>query len=118
MNVRKAKSYGYGNIQIQIQKAVEVNLKKAYDLSELNLNPYEPVNQDAMEKAYKTQLEEFLKNDPEGKEVEEFKEFFAMKDPARMPDPAEIKYMNINADDYKRRTGMLPKVMELVKKNS
>ena len=41
-----------------------------------------------------------------------------MKDPARMPDPAEIKYMNINADDYKRRTGMLPKVMELVKKNS
>ena len=118
MNVGKAKSYGYGNIQIQIQKAVEVNLKKAYDLSELNLNPYEPVNQDAMEKAYKTQLEEFLKNDPEGKEVEEFKEFFAMKDPARMPDSAEIKYMNINADDYKRRTGMLPKVMELVKKNS
>ena len=43
MNVGKAKSYGYGNIQLQIQKAVEVNLQKAYDLSELNLDPYEPV---------------------------------------------------------------------------
>ena len=119
MNVGKAKSYGYGNIQLQIQKALEVNLQKAYDLSELNLDPYEPVDQDAMEKTYKTQLKEFLKDNLKGKEVEEFnpiKEFFAMKDPERMPDPTKIHYMDINSGDYQSRTGMLPKVMQLVKK--
>lgn len=119
MNVGKAKSYGYGNIQLQMQKAEEVNLQKAYDLSELNLDPYEPIDQDAMEKAYKTQLKEFLKDVLKGKEVEEFnpiKEFFAMKDPERMPDPSQIRYMDINAKEYQSRKDPLKKVMELAKK--
>lgn len=102
-----------------MQKAEEVNLQKAYDLSELNLDPYEPIDQDAMEKAYKTQLKEFLKDVLKGKEVEEFnpiKEFFAMKDPERMPDPSQIRYMDINAKEYQSRKDPLKKVMELAKK--
>ena len=115
MNIGKAKPYGYGNIKLDVTEIKEVNMKKAYDLNQLTLDPFEPVDGDALITIYKNKMKEFLG----GKKVEEqncIKEFFAIKDTERMPDESQIRYMEINKKEYQNRTATLDRILRVVKK--
>lgn len=115
MNIGKAKPYGYGNIKLDVTEIKEVNMKKAYDLNQLTLDPFEPVDGDALIAIYKNKMKKFLG----GKKVEEqncIKEFFAIKDPERMPDESQIRYMEIGKKEYQSRTANLDRILRVTKK--
>lgn len=115
MNIGKAKPYGYGNIKLDVTEIKEVNMKKAYDLNQLTLDPFEPVDGDALIAIYKNKMKEFLG----GKKVEEqncIKEFFAIKDPEKMPDESQIRYMEIGKKEYQSRTANLDRILRVAKK--
>lgn len=108
MNIGKAKAYGYGKIDLNINRAARFDLKKAYDLGSLDLDPWGPLDVSALIDNYKT-LE---KADQKEKSI---KTLLKMKDPNAKPDDDETRYMSIDAREYQNRTDPLPGALELIK---
>ena len=120
MNVGKAKSYGYGQIQVHILEAKEIDLKKAYGTADLSLDPFRPIKVEETVKFYKDTVNAILGSGSID-DMPHIREFFAMKDSALIPDNERTRYMTL--DDYKeqmqkRNQIMLPSVAEVVKKES
>lgn len=113
MNVGKAKPYGYGSISMKLTSVKTLNKRKAYSLDDLELAPFEDVNVTELIQTYKNKMKEFLR----GREIDKLtsiKEFFAMKDYTRKPEPQKIQYMSIDDKDYQNRKIPLPSVMDIV----
>lgn len=108
MNVGKAKAYGYGAVKINIVYAKEIDLKKAYSLTKLCLDPYTDIEIDKKINAYKSIINQTL----EGKNIDNHlsvKTLLAMKDSKKIL--PKTGYMSL--DDYKSKN-KLPKVQDLV----
>lgn len=113
MNIGKAKSFGYGAIKVTLGKVRILNWEKAYSLDALSMDPWnEGVDVDKYIESFKS----YLYSDAAGvyKEPPHIKDFFAMKDSTRIPNPADIRFMNIDAGEYRNRKA-LPTVQETTK---
>jgi CRISPR-associated protein (TIGR03986 family) len=113
MNIGKAKSFGYGAIKVTLGKVRILNWEKAYSLDALSMDPWnEGVDVDKYIESFKS----YLYSDAAGvyKEPPHIKDFFAMKDSTRIPNPADIRFMNIDAGEYRNRKA-LPTVQETIK---
>ncbi len=94
MNVGKAKSYGYGQIRLDILEAREMELSRAYGTDTLALEPFRPVEVEDSIRFYKDTVNAFL-GTRRVDEMPHIKEFFAMKDASMIPDNADIRYMDL-----------------------
>lgn len=97
MNVGKAKPYGYGQIQVDILEAREMERNLAYKSDVLSLDPFRPVEVENSIRFYKDTVNAFL-GTRSIDEMPHIKEFFAMKDAAMIPDNAETRYMKLKTD--------------------
>ena len=117
MNIGKGKAYGFGRIKLDIKKVRVFEPEKAYNLSGLSMDPFkdlEKVEYDEMISEYKHELAEKLKVD-NVMSLPAISAFIKMKDADHMPDPARIRYMNINNKEYQNRRP-LQTVDEVLKK--
>ncbi len=110
MNLGKAKAYGCGAVKINIISAKNVDIEKAYSLTEFHLNPYKDIEVDEMIDIYKTSMNKELK-EQKIDNLLSIKSFFAMKNAEKILDESKTVYMSL--DDYKRKN-VLPKVKDLV----
>lgn len=113
MNMGKAKSFGYGAIKLTLGKVRVLKWDEAYSVDALSVSPWDEnvdVNQ------YIEDFKCYLYHDASGayKESPHVKDFFAMKDSKRMPKPAEIRFMSIDAREYQNRKA-LPTVQDMMK---
>lgn len=119
MNIGKAKPYGYGRIAVNLESVKRLDKKKAYSLEQLELNPYEELNQSAVDsliQAYKDHINQYLEKH-KMKKIEELafiQDFFSMKNNERKPDAGKIRYMSIDRDEYQSRSKALPNVKEMI----
>lgn len=110
MNLGKAKAYGYGAVKINIISAKNMDIEKAYSLTEFYLNPYKDIEIDEMINTYKNSINKTLKE----QKIDDFlsvKTLLAMKDAEKILDISKTKYMSL--DEYKQKN-ILPKVTDLV----
>ena len=118
MNVGKAKAFGYGNITVTLDEIRLYDLKKAYSLDELCLNPWEKnsVDVNMLIERYKEKLADFLhvKNVTDNKTINTF---LSMKDGTKLPDAKDIRFMDINAREYQNRKP-LATAMEVLRKQN
>ena len=104
-NIGKAKAMGYGNISLSDIKLKCFNLEKANSLDHLELDPL--VGSDVKEvderiDEYKAFMATQMGVDDVMK-LESIATFFKMKDDSKKPDPAKIRFMNINDREYQNR---------------
>lgn len=117
LNVGKAKSYGYGNISLEIKEVKKINLSKAYaDGETLDLNPFENVDVEKTIQQYKDSISQEI-----GKRIDEIphiKDFFTMKDSTCIPNSKTIRYMELEEYTQRKRTRNkpLPTIRQVVKK--
>lgn len=116
MNVGKAKAYGYGNVVVSLGEIKLFNHKKAYELDDLCMDPWDrnSVDIDKQIALYKKKLAAFLHVD-NVMDNETINTFFSMKDSTNMPDRKDIRFMDINASEYQNRRP-LPSAEEVLKK--
>ena len=90
-----------------------MNWEKAYSLDALSMDPW---NEGVDVDKYIASFKSYLYSDAAGvyKEPPHIKDFFAMKDSTRIPNPADIRFMNIDAGEYRNRKA-LPTVQETIK---
>ena len=121
MNIGKAKSYGYGNISLNITDVKVVDYEKAYKAdSLLDMDPFAKVDVDNTIVAYKSKINQFVAKEYKGKSIDELpliKEFFMMKDSNNLPDRDKIKYMSIDRREYQNRQKPLQTVAQVIKKD-
>lgn len=121
MNIGKAKSYGYGNISLNITDVKVVDYEKAYKTdSLLDMDPFAKVDVDNTIAAYKSKINQFVAKEYKGKSIDELpliKEFFMMKDSNNLPDRDKIKYMSIDRREYQNRQKPLQTVAQVIKKD-
>lgn len=116
MNVGKAKSYGYGQIQVDILEAREIDLSRAYGTEALALEPFRPVEVEDSIRFYKDTVNAFL-GTRRIDEMPHIKEFFAMKDAAMIPDNADTMYMDLKQYQEQMRYKLpLKPVLQVAKK--
>ena len=118
MNMGKAKSFGYGAIKLTIGKVKFLNWEKAYALDSVSMSPWtEEVDVDK----YIEDFKRYIYYDASGayKEAPHVRDFFAMKDASRMPDPSKIRFMKIS-DEHKKNEyqsrNALPTVQDMMNK--
>lgn len=114
MNMGKAKSFGYGAIKLTLGKVRVLRWEEAYSLAALSVSPWnEDVDVDKLIEDFKL----YLYHDASGayKAAPHVRDFFAMKDSKWMPKPADIRFMSIDAGEYRNRKA-LPTVQEMMKK--
>lgn len=113
MNIGKAKSYGYGAIKLTLGKIRILNWENAYSLDALSMAPWDD---DVDVDKYVEDFKRALYSDTDGRyrEPPHIKDFFAMKDSSRMPNPADIRFMSIDAGEYRNRKA-LPTVQDMMK---
>lgn len=119
MNVGKAKSFGYGNISIDILEAQNMNMERAYNMQGfLDLEPFEKTNVAEMIKHYKDTAEKFL-NGRKIDNLPHIQDFFKMKDSKVIPKSDKIRYMEIGKKEYQsriNRKAVLPSIDETIGK--
>lgn len=120
-NLGKAKAYGYGRIQIDIQDLKLLDLEKMYDSLTLDFSPYKDSSApdhtpsasiseavDQWIQLYKKQISQKLGS---GKDIMEepcIKQFLLMKDSSKFLNKKQIRYMNVDNKDYQNRKERLP----------
>lgn len=124
LNIGKAKSYGYGRISISEPVVSLYDFKKmyVYDKNKSNvLLSGKDIWKDGFRAAdyinlYKTELKNRLGIESE-QDIEKqpgIKEFLTMKNVCSLPDPDNIRYMEINKKEYQNRTQALPTVEDVL----
>ena len=104
-NIGKAKALGYGNISISSIGLRSFDLKKAYSLEGLELNPWNDFNKNEVDELineYKAFMAAQMGVDDVMK-LESIETFFKMKDDSRKPAPEMIRFMDINKKEYQNR---------------
>lgn len=116
MNIGKAKSYGYGNISVNITEAKKIDMKQAYLSTDiLNMLPFTKLNTDEMILFYKKFIAEKLQLENVEKSPR-IESFFAMKDAENIPLEKDIRYMSIDRKEYQNRKQALPEIKDIVRK--
>lgn len=118
MNMGKAKSFGYGAIKLTIGKVKFLNWEKAYALDSVSMSPWtEEVDVDKYIEDFKRYM--YYDASDAYKEAPHVRDFFAMKDASRMPDPSKIRFMKIS-DEHKKNEyqsrNALPTVQDMMNK--
>lgn len=114
MNIGKAKSFGYGNITMNITSVKKLDKDKAYALDDLEFDPFTDVDIKETIEIYKTHINRHL-NGVQIENLPAIRDFFLMKNPGVMPDEKAIQYMNIDHRDYQNRTQPLKSVQETIR---
>lgn len=116
MNIGKAKSYGYGNISVNIIEAKKIDMKQAYlSTDTLNILPFARLDIDELIHFYKKFIAEKLQLEKAEKSPR-IESFFAMKDAENMPLEKNIRYMSIDGKEYQNRKQALPEIKDIVRK--
>ena len=126
MNIGKAKAFGYGIIQLQVDGVKVLDPQKAYDLSSFSMDPYRPEDRDKLIQEYKEFMNQQLEQCDEEKlrkkkidGLESVVSLFAMKNPEAKPDSKKIRFMKL--EEYKNRQiplGTIFSVLDSEKKDS
>lgn len=129
MNVGKAKSFGYGNIQLIVDGVQVLDPDKAYDLTSFCLEPYKKADMEELIQTYKDFMNDLLKNTDKkqlkGKKLEDLESirtFFAMKNPEIKPAHGTVRFMEIEhmgpdgrkVNEYQNRRTPLKTVKEIL----
>ncbi|MDE6435260.1 MAG: TIGR03986 family CRISPR-associated RAMP protein [Lachnospiraceae bacterium] len=113
MNIGKAKSFGYGNITMNIKSVKKLDKDKAYALDDLELNPFTEINVEEMIQKYKDHINRYL-GSIQVDDLPSIRNFFLMKNQEVMPDEAAIQYMSINRKEYQNRKQPLKSIEDTI----
>lgn len=108
MNIGKGKPYGYGRIALEIQSIKKLDKVMAYESTTLILHPTKDITdeeRDALVYAYKKEISEKLglRTATEIESLPSIIGLMAMKDSTNLPNPSDIRYMDINKREYQNR---------------
>lgn len=114
-NIGKGKPYGYGRVKIRLTGLEILDQEALYNCSDFCLDPYvkKAEDKDYYIRLAKEEVIRFL-----GKEIldeKRLKEFFLMKDAAKIPDGRKTRYMKLS--EYQGRVSnriSLPEVEEVI----
>ena len=117
MNIGMGKPYGFGRVSVTITNFSLFDMSTAYKTTELNLNPYTPLNEDDQNgyiNKYKEQAKrKALNNRGEIDNLDPIKAFFAMKDSNRIPAESKTTYMNLDEYTKYRKNSVLPDALHI-----
>ena len=118
VNIGKAKALGFGNVSIVIDEVKLLDMKRAYSLDVLDMDPWDrKIDIDAFVSEYKENLQSFA-GVTDIMEHPVVKSFFLMKNDAIKPDLEKIRFMSIDNNEYNGKRRPLTEDLESLCKKS